>query len=510
MGNEKSRTGIALKNVSITLLSQIIYIIVSFVCRTLFTEILGAEYLGLNGLFSNILTMLSFVELGIGSALVYKLYKPLKENDKRKLIVYMNFYRKVYFAIAFIVACLGICMVPFLDYLVEAPGIDINVPFLYLLYLLDTVISYLYVYKKSILIADQKNYIVVLYTQTFNIIMNIGQIGILVFTHDYIMYLLFKILCDWLNNVACSKQAEKAYPFIKEKTKEKISESDEKELKENVKGLLIAKIASVSFDGTDNIFIAKFVGIASVGIISNYTLILTILNGVFNQIFYSLTASIGNLGVDSSKEHVEEVLKRLYFLNAILYGYMGIGMTLLLRTFVVGIWIGEGYILSFFTIFLLVWELCLRGMHYPIYMTRSALGLFSQMRKVPLFCALLNIILDFILGKFYGIDGIIIATIIARIIVRAADIWVLYRNAFKMSVFEYYGTHLKFLLLVLMCMAASSFICGLFEVKNVMLGFVIDIFIISFLYGSAMYLIYRKSNEFCYYKNYIMEKIKIL
>lgn len=509
MRSEKSKIEIALKNVSITLVSQIVYIIVSFICRTIFTEILGAEYLGLNGLFSNILTMLSFVELGMGSALVYKLYKPLKKQDTHMLIIYMNFYRKVYYIIAFIIACLGVCVTPFLNHLVDSPNIGIDIRVLYLLYLLDTVISYLYAYKKSILIADQKNYIVVLYTQIFNIIMNIGQIGILAFTQDYIMYLLFKVLCNWLSNVICSKQAEKIYPFIKEKTKKKISEFDKKELKENVKGLLIAKIASVSFDGTDNIFIAKYVGIASVGIVSNYTLILTILNGLFNQMFYSLTASIGNLGVDSPKEHVEEVLKRLYFVNAILYGYMGIGMTLLLRTFVVDIWIGEEYILSFFTIFLFVWELCLRGMHYPLYMTRSALGLFSQMKKVPFFCALLNIILDFCGGRFYGVDGIIIATIISRIIVRAADVCVLYRYAFEMSMLKYYVTHLKFLLSVLVCAVFSSFICGLFEVKNVILGFITDIVIISFIYGNVMYWIYRKSDEFYYYKNYILKKIKI-
>lgn len=508
MESENSRTEIALKNVSISLVSQISYIIISFICRTIFTKILGAEYLGLNGLFSNILTMLSFVELGIGSALVYKLYKPLKEKDKRKLIIYMNFYRKIYCSIAVTIACLGIGVIPLLENLVDAPGIDINIHLLYILYLIDTVISYIYVYKKSILIADQKNYIVVLYTQLFNIIMNIGQIGILAFTHNYIMYLLFKILCDWLSNIVCSKRAEKEYPFIKEKTKDKISESDKKELKEDVEGLLITKIASVSFDGTDNIFISKFAGIASVGIVSNYTLILTILNGLFNQIFYSMTASIGHLGVDSSKKHIEEVLKKLYFINAVLYGYMGIGMTLLLRTFVVDIWIGEEYILSFFTIFLIVWEFCLRGMHYPLYMTRSALGMFSQMRKIPLFCALLNIILDFIFGRLCGIDGIIIATIISRMIVRAVDVRVLYRGAFEMSISKYYITHFRFLLSLLVCAIVSFFVCRLFQIKNVILGFVIDIVVISFLYGIVMYLIYRKSNEFRYYKRYIMEKIK--
>lgn len=508
MANEINRMQVALKNASITLASQIAYIVASFICRTIFTKVLGSEYLGLNGLFSNILTMLSFVELGMGSALVYKMYKPLKEEDEAKLIVYMNFYRKVYYTIAFIMTILGLCVIPFLDYLVDAPNIDINIQFLYLLFLTDTVISYLYVYKKSILIADQKNYIVAVYTQTFNIIMNIGQIVILVLTHNYIIYLIFKILCDWLSNVLCSKYAEKIYPFIKKKTKEKISNSDKAELKENIKGLLLTKVASVAFDGTDNIFISWSVGISSVGILSNYSLILTTLNGLFNQIFYSITASIGNLGVDSSKEHVEEVLEKLYFLNAILYGYMGIGMTLLLKPFVVDIWVGEEYTLPFFTIFLLILELCLRGMHYPLYMTRSALGLFAQMKNIPPFCALLNIVLDFVLGEFYGIAGIITATIISRMIVRFTDVCVLYRGVFKMSVFRYYGMHFKFLLSVLVCIAVSYFTCGLFKIRNIILGFVVDIIIISIIYVIGIYMIYRKGIQFNYYKDYIKGKIK--
>ena len=134
---------------------------------------------------------------------------------------------------------------------------------MYLLFLVDTIISYLYAYKKSILIADQKNYIVAIYTQIFNVIMNVGQIIILLMTHNFTFYLVFKIICDWLNNVFCSRYAEKKYPYINNPVKESISEPDKKELKENIKGLLLGKIASVAFDGTDNVFISAFVGVST-------------------------------------------------------------------------------------------------------------------------------------------------------------------------------------------------------------------------------------------------------
>jgi len=139
----------AIRNVSITVLCQILYVVVSFVCRTVFTKILGAEYLGINGLFSNVLTILSFVELGIGSSIVYKLYKPLSENNEHAICVYLYFYKKIYNVIILLVLVLGILLIPFLDFLVTIPDVDINITLLYLLFLADTIISYVYVYKKE-------------------------------------------------------------------------------------------------------------------------------------------------------------------------------------------------------------------------------------------------------------------------------------------------------------------------------------------------------------------------
>lgn len=495
---QTTRTNKAIKNVSVTTICQITYIIVNFICRTVFTKVLGAEYLGLNGLFSNILTMLSFVELGMGSALVYKMYKPLAEHDEHMLCVYLQFYKKIYRVIAIVVAALGICVIPFLKYIVDIPKIEINIKLLYLLFLMDTVISYLYVYKKSILIADQKNYVVAVYTQIFNVIMNIGQIIILLITHNFIHYLIFKIICDWLNNVLCSKRAEREYPYINNKVNESIPECDKEELKEDIKGLLLSKIASVAFDGTDNIFISAFVGVTSVGIVSNYTLILTTINSLLNQVFYSLTASIGNLGVNAEKHVVRNVLRRIYFVNALLYGYLFAGMVILLKMFVMDIWVGEEYYLPQFTIVLLVVELCLRGMHYPVYMTRTALGMFHQKKFIPPVCAILNIGLDFILGLNFGIAGIITATIISRFVTRAIDIQVLYKEYFKISSFTYYNYHLKFLLFIVVCTVMAYFSVSAFVIKPVVLRFIVEIIVVSIIYWGSAWLWFRKTSEFEY------------
>lgn len=504
---QKSRTQRAITNVSITMICQIIYILMSIVCRTVFTKILGAEYLGLNGLFSNILTMLSFVELGIGNALVYKMYAPLVQNDKHMLCVYMQFYKKVYTFIAITVAILGICIVPFLNYIVDTSTIDINVQLLYLLFLADTVISYLYVYKKTILIADQKNYIVSIFTQVFNLAMNIGQIIILLITHNFIFYLLIKIFFDWLNNFICSKYAEWEYPYINSKVCEDISKSDKNELKEDIKGLFLGKIASVAFDGTDNIFISTFVSIASVGIVSNYTLILSTINGILNQAFSSFTASLGNLGVGAQKEDVRGVLKNIYFLNIMLYGYIFVGLVLLLRMFVVDIWVGTEYELACMTTILLITELCLRGIHYPVYITRTAMGLFHQKKYIPPMCAVLNIGLDFLFGKKLGISGIVFATIVSRVFTRAADISVLYREYFKISVSVYYRTYLKYLLFIVGSTIISYYGIQLVSSFSVVMRFIASIGIVTAIYWGLVFAVFFKSKEFNYFYKMVCEKI---
>ena len=281
----ESRTQKVLLNSSVTFGCQIISLILGFVCRTVFTRMLGAEYLGISGLFTNILTILSFAELGIGSALVYRMYEPLAKKDYKKLHLYMELYKRVYNWIIIVIAVVGIILIPVIPFIVSAPDVKESLTLLYVLYLCQTLVSYVLVYKKSILIADQKSYIVNLYYQIFNIAMNIAQCVFLVLTHDFVIYCLLNIVFNLANNVVCSRRAEKEYPFLNEKPEGKLNKDEIESLQKDVKGLLLTKIASTAFSGTDNIFISSFIGIRYVGILSNYTMFSGIINSIMNKIF---------------------------------------------------------------------------------------------------------------------------------------------------------------------------------------------------------------------------------
>ena len=498
MSEKKGRTYSAVKNSTITLGCQFVFLIMSFVCRTVFTKTLGAEYLGVSGLFSNILTILSFAELGIGTALVYRMYKPLAEDDHKKLKLYVKLYKKIYTIIIIIILIVGIAIIPLLPRLVTAPNVKESITLLYVLYLLQTIDSYDCVYKKSILIADQKNYIVNLYTQAFNIAMNIAQCIFLVMTHNFVIYCALNIVFNLANNLACSVVADKQYPYLKGAADGELSRDEVHGLFKDVKGLLLTKIASVAFSGTDNIFISAFIGIKYVGILSNYTLILSTLNGITNKVFDSVTASIGNLVVSKEKEKSGEVLKRLFFLNTSLYGYICVGMLVLLRTFVMDIWLSAEYDLSQTLVTFVVIELFFRSIHYPVYITRNAMGSFSEYKILFSCMAILNILGDFLLVKPFGIVGLFVATIVSRGVTYMIDIYVVYKENLKIPIWN----HLKMLLLwvafLTLCSYISMFLVGFIH-GNTILSFILKVITITIVYIVMYMAAFSRTAEFKYF-----------
>ena len=221
----------SIKNMKYNIFSQILNLLIQFVSRTFFIKILGNEYLGINGLFSNILTILSLADMGIGTVLIYSMYKPLAENNEEKMKALMNIYKKIYNIIALTVLIIGLCITPFLQvFIKDMPNIQ-HIRFIFILYLLNTVVSYLCVYKISIINADQKNYIVTTRQQIFNIIANFIMIMVLVTTHNFILYLIVQMLFSIIRNIYLSSLAEKMYPFIKDTKGYKLTKEEKKKIK---------------------------------------------------------------------------------------------------------------------------------------------------------------------------------------------------------------------------------------------------------------------------------------
>ncbi|MCI9583188.1 MAG: oligosaccharide flippase family protein [Clostridium sp.] len=494
----ESRTDKAVRNTMVSLACQMLYLLLSFICRTVFTNMLGAEYLGISGLFSNLLTLLSFAELGIGSALVYRMYAPLAEHDYKKVCQYMRLYRDVYRVILLIIVLLGLLFIPFLPLLVQAPDVKENLTALYGLYLCQTAASYVCVYKKSLFIADQRNYIVDIYTQIWNIIMNGIQCILLVLTRSFTLYCITSIACILANNIVCARRTDREYPYLNRGAAVALSKEEIRGLAADVKGLLLTKIASMAFSGTDNLFISAFVGIKYVGILSNYSLILTTVNGVINKVFDAVTASVGNLLVSGPKSQVESVLKKMFFLCVGLYGYICMGMMFLLKEFVTEFWFTNEYALSDTVIYLILIEMFFRSIHYPIYTVRNAMGAFSQYKVIFAAAALLNIILDFVFVKPFGIAGLTAATILCRGITYLADIYVVYCTELKISLWNYLKPGMIWMLFLIVCGFLLSGLLSMIQAAGGM-GFVLKVLVITGVYWGMFLAVFGDSGEFRYY-----------
>lgn len=501
------RTKNTIKNTAYALGGQLFGIILSFVSRTVFINVLGANYLGINGLFNNILSMLSLAELGVGSAIIYSLYKPLAVKDESKIKALMGLYATAYRIIGCTVALLGIILVPFLDYLIkDNPNLP-HLTVIYLMFLSNSVITYFFAYKRSIIMADQKNYINTINQVRFNFIQNIIQIIILVLTQNYFLYLSVQIICSFSSNLLISKVADKMYPYLKNGKKEYLNNETKKSVFKNIGAMMSHKIGGVVVNSTDNILISKFVGVYWVGIYSNYIMIIIMINGVLNQAFTAVTASLGNLNAIESNEKSNDVFNTLFFVNFWIYGFCSISLFILFNPFI-NVWLGDKYIMDKSIVIMIVINFFVMGMRQTVIAYNNTLGLFWNDRFKPWFEAIINLVASIILLRKFGIVGVFAGTFISTM---TTSFWVepyiLYKHGFKKSLSIYFGKYATYTLITIFTALITNLICS--AVTTYTLLSLISRGIICLIVPNAIFiLLYYKTNEFKYLQGIINGLVK--
>ena len=468
-----SRTKNTIRNASVAGIAKILVFLAQFICRTVFIKILSSEYLGVNGLFTNILLMLSFAELGMGNAIIFKLYKPIAEDDKEKIKTYVNFYKKAYITIGITILIIGCMIIPFLRYMInDAPDIKENINFVYILFLINSAISYFFTYKRSVITGYQKEYIATLIDTLILIFQNIMQIVVLLVTHSFIWYILVMILGTFLSNIICAMFANKMFPFIKDKNYKKISKKEEKNIFNDVKSLIIYKIGYISNNGIDNIVISSFLGIAEVGLLSNYTTITSAIKYFLQAFFNGFTASVGNLNVKENDERKEEIYYQIIMLSFFVYGTITISMILLFNDFI-NLWIGESYLLDFTVCVALGLILFVEGMRFANFTFRNTMGLFKEGKWSQLISSVVNIVLSIFLVQYLGIFGVLIATVVSTVFIATMyDPYLLHKYKFKTSSFRYYKTYIYYLILFFIALIFSKLIIEKIILTGI-LGFII-------------------------------------
>ena len=507
--NKDSRTKNSIRNSTISITTQILTVIMDFVVKTIFIKVLGDEYLGINGLFANIITLLSLADLGVGIAIPYSLYKPLAEKNEQKIKVLMKFYKKTYNLIGCVILAIGISLTPFLNFIIkDMPNIP-GIYFIYILFVTHSALSYFFVYKKFLIESDQKGYIVSRITFICSFALNIVRVIVLLLTKNFILYLFCSIIFVLIQNFWYSYKANKMYPYITEKTDENISKEDFKEISNNVSSLLIYKIGNVITSGTDNIVISKFIGLVAVGIYSNYVLISNSLVNVLTQIFNAITASIGTLVV-TNNERSKNIYENLNFFCFWIYSLCSICLFILINPFI-QIWLGKNYVLSTTVSFFLALNFYIMGMQSVTNSFRTAYGLFYKARFRPIVMVIINIIVSIILVGPLGISGVLIGTIISRLLTVAwLDPYIVYKYGFQDNPKKYYQTYVSYLIIFLVQCFVLFYICSFIHTINIFTWIIMAIIILLF-YNFTLYLLFSKTKEFqfFYQKGYqFIQKIK--
>lgn len=496
----KSRTEYSILNIITGLGGYTVNTILGLVCRMVFTRTLAADYLGINGLFTNILTMLSLAELGIGSAIIYALYKPLAENDEDKVASLVKFYGSCYKGIGIVVATIGIILMPFLNVLItEQPAIKENLYLIYALYLFNTASTYFFSYRSSLITAAQQNYIVIGVNYLITIIQSIIQMIWLITTHEYIGYLIIASVGTLTYNIVISYIAKQKFPYIEKDGIKPLEREEKNDLIKNVRALVVWKLSGLLVNSTDNIIITYFSGLATVGLSSNYTLLSSTLNSLLNQLFSGITASVGNLNAKESVDKKIEIFNTINLANFWLFGWAAIGI-FVLSTDVVHLMFGAEYILPINIPFVIALNFYMVGIQSAVWTFGNTLGLFRQGRYLQVVTAAINLICSIWLGKKWGLFGILIATAIARLFTGTwYDSFKLYKYGFERKVFPYYRRRLFYLGLLMITGGICYLLSGLvtFSVGcNVAIKF-----IICCIFPNLIFLIvFYRSKEFQYYK----------
>lgn len=492
----ESRLIMTMRNAFWSYFSMFVSLVIQFISRTVFIHYLGESYLGINGLFSNVLGVLSFAELGIGTAMNFSLYKPVAEKDIEKIKSYMYYYKWAYRCVAVIIAVLGVALLPFLRYLVKDPGNVGNIVIYYLIYLFNTVSSYFVSYKFSLVNAEQRGYIFTNINLVVSAITSVIQIFILILYKSYLGYLAVAAFLGFVQKIFVSYYLDYLHPYLREKDVIPLLPEERQTLIKKVKALIIHRIGDVSVHQTDNIIVSAFVSVRMVGLLSNYNLIINTVSSCISILFNSVTGSLGNLVATESKEKQYEIFCIYRFIGFWFYGFSSIALLVLSSPFI-SLWVGSSRVVDDTVITLICIDYYMIGHRVCLNNMKSVGGMFEQDKYIALLQAIINLGASIILVKIVGLPGVYLGTIIQGTLSSVVKPVLVYSDLFGISSRYYFIDSVKYGSIVIIAYAICWVIKQYVIVATVP-GFVLMMLIVTVVPNSLFYVVFHKRKEFQY------------
>ena len=496
-----SRTQKSVLNTGISFLSQFVIILLGFLSRRVLIYSVGVEYLGINGLMTNILTIFSLAESGIGMSIGYALYKPLADGDVETVKSLMHFFKRAYQLLAGLTAVMGLAFFPFLHHFLtgEVPP-DANI--IYLMFLFSSVVSYLWVYKTTLNSSDQNKYLYTIANTITQVVVLILKIAILYFWENYIVYLAIDIVTTVVKNAIFSRIVDKRYPYLKDKNVKPLSREVKGPLFTNIKAMFFGKAGYIMSQCSDNLVISALVSLSSVGLYSNYTTLISSVNGFVGTFTSGVTASMGNMLATESKGRVYKVYERIDFINYWLYTFTGICLLCLIEPFV-AIWLGNAYILSTGVLLIAVALYYVKGINSAIDVVKNAAGLFHPDRYVPIVEAGINLVISIVLAKQIGLTGVLLGTLISFLV---CSFWTkpffVYKYVFGLSFMKYVKMECKKIALSIVIAVFTYFVVSTIRPDNLLINLVLKLFIAVIIPNVLLVAVYFRTPEFAYIKDF--------
>lgn len=499
------------KNIIFGYISNLVILLVNFIQRTVFIYVLGKTLSGVNGVYTDVLSVLSLTELGIGTALNYSLYKPVAERDIEKIKSYMRFYKKAYLTIAGVIAVLGVAISPFLKFILKNPG-NLTVGELtlyYYLFLFNTVISYFVTYKYSLVNAEQKNYIQTNITTLTKMATATVQIAVLLLFRNFFFYLLAQSVVELLQKIFVTAYLNRLYPYLRDRDVEKLTAEETRVVATKTKALICHKIGDVARLQTDKIIISSFVNVDTAAIVDNYVYIITYVGNFVNIIFDSVISGFGNVVATESKERQYLLFKVYRFFACWLYGFGAVGFYHLLTPFIGGVWLrDDSWTLPQVTVTLLVMDFYLKGGRTVLLNFKIASGLFEQDRFLPLIQGAVNLVVSIGLVLKIGVTGVYVGTLVSGILANLIRPGIIYRVCFGKSAGAYFRDSLKYIGVILVVGAVITPIRHAVMGEVTILTFALMVILITLLYNLVFLVVFHRTEEFSYLWNKVRSTSK--
>lgn len=488
--------------------NRIVALLGPFLIRTIIIYTLGTDYLGLSSLFSSVLQVLSMAELGFGSAVAFSMYEPIAKNNTELICALLNLFNRIYKFIGFVILIMGIALIPFLRYFIHGNiPYGMNIYILYILYLGNTSVSYfLFAYKNVIFSAYQREDIINKIYTFLLFIQYCIQIIILMISRNYYYYYIIVPLISIVNNILVNVFAKKYYPKLVPKGV--VSKKVLSEVKEKVSGIVISKFCGLTRNTFDNIIISMFLGLTTVAIYSNYYYIMSNIASVIVIITTSMKAGIGNSLVLDSKEKNFKDYNKFTFLYYWIISICAVCLLCIYQTFM-KIWVGSKNMFPFYIVVLICIYFFWMLMADITNAYSGAAGLWWENRYRTFWEAVFNLILNISLGYYFGVFGIVLATVITifffNFIWQTRILFKFYFNEFSFK--EHIFRCLKYSVLTAMISIITLFICNIVDLGNIA-NLLYRCIICMFVPNILFYLIYKKDKIFIEVKYFILNMIR--